>query len=169
VKSRSNGVRICCPLIAFSLLFLSHAGQVSAGEITVFMSQDRPAEIWSYGQGCALTMRMFKVGLFEIEAARSSTKTGALTTTRMTYFTGGAALAIPLPRITPYAGIGGGFFHQRRESVTDTGLLTAKLVGVRLRLADLIVLKAEYRHFDLDGNPLLVLDDRISIGAGIAF
>lgn len=87
----------------------------------------------------------------------------------MTYFTGAAALAVPLPKITPYIGVGAGVFHQRRENVTDTGFLHAKLAGIRLRLADLIVLKVEYRNFDLSGNPLLILDERVSIGAGIAF
>jgi len=31
------------------------------------------------------------------------------------------------------------------------------------------VLKAEYRKFDLSGPPLRPLDQRLSVGAGIAF
>jgi hypothetical protein len=157
-------------VIGLLVLATSHADHARAGEITVFVSKDNPTELWGYGHGASLTMRLLRVILFDIEAARNSSQTNPLSTaTSMTYFTGSVALALPLTKFTPYAGVGAGLFHQRRDPDTDLGTLETRIAGVRLRLADLIVLRAEYRRFELSGNPLLFIDNRFSIGAGIAF
>jgi hypothetical protein len=43
------------------------------------------------------------------------------------------------------------------------------VAGLKLNLGGLIVLKAEYRDFELPDEALLFLDSRWSIGAGITF
>ncbi len=42
------------------------------------------------------------------------------------------------------------------------------LAGVKLKLG-LLVVRAEYRTFELSGTPIIHLDHRIYVGAGISF
>jgi opacity protein-like surface antigen len=155
-------------LIALSLAVFALGGarEASAGEITVFVSSTRPRADWHYGEGAALTMGVLKVVLLDVEAARQS---GQASETRMTYFTGGAGLKLPMTRVTPYIGVGAGIYHQSQGDNWKLGTLSAFFAGAKLRLADLVVLRAEYRHLNLGGQPYLTPDYRLSLGAGIAF
>jgi hypothetical protein len=88
----------------------------------------------------------------------------------MTSFTVSALLAPPIGSLVPYGGIGYGVFRQTLGTASsDLGRVRALVVGVKLRLQDLIVLKAEYRRLELSGVPLVDMDSRVSFGAGIAF
>ena len=87
----------------------------------------------------------------------------------MTSFTASALLSPPIGGLIPYGGLGIGIFRQTLGSEADTGRLRALVLGVKLRVQDLLVLRAEYRRLELSGDPLLAMDDRISVGAGIAF
>jgi hypothetical protein len=153
----------CLVGLALGLLFPSLA---RAGEITVFLSSNSPREVWKTGQGAALTLGLLKVVQFEAEGARVASDAGDA---RMTYFTGSASAKLPFTHFTPYAGLGVGLYHQSQGDLWKIHALDAAFVGIRLRLADLIVLKGEYRTFALHGEPFLPLDNRISFGAGIAF
>jgi hypothetical protein len=87
----------------------------------------------------------------------------------MTSFTASAFLSPPIGGLIPYGGVGVGLFRQTLGSESDLGRLRALVLGVKLRLKDLIVLKGEYRRLELSGDPLLPMDSRVSFGAGIAF
>lgn len=137
-----------------------------AGEITIFASKSAPSAVWGTGQGALLSMGLLKVVLLEVEGARDLTDSGD---TRMTYFTCGAAIKPPLTKITPFAGVGAGLYYQSQAQGWRLRTLDSYYFGVKARLYDLIVLRAEYRHFVLRGSPYQTLDSRLSAGAGIAF
>ena len=149
-----------------ALASLSLPARCGAGEITVFVTQNSPRDVWRTGQGAALSLGLLKVVQFEAEGARVAGDAGDA---RLTYFTTGAALRLPLKTFTPYAGLGLGLYHQSQGDTWKISSLDATFVGVKLRLAELIVLKGEYRWIALHGKPALPLDSRLALGAGIAF
>jgi hypothetical protein len=138
----------------------------AAGDITAFLGVATPRERWSRGYGAALSSTWFKVLTFEGEAARMP---GDTTDSGMTSFTASAVISPPLKEFVPYGGIGYGLFRQTQGTDSDVGHLRALILGVKARIKDLVVLKAEYRRFDLSGPPLRPFDQRVSIGAGLAF
>src|SRR5438477_9560470 len=154
------------------ILALVLAGEVlfpaisDAGDITAFLAWAAPRENWSRGYGAAISSTWFKVLTFEGEAARMP---GLTTDSAMTSFTASAMISPPIKELTPYGGIGYGLFRQTTTSDSDIGRLRALILGVKTRIKDLLVLKAEYRRLDLSGTPLRTMDSRISVGAGIAF
>jgi hypothetical protein len=138
-----------------------------AGEILVFMSANEPRDIWQNGQGGALSLSFFRVLSFEAEGARGAVEPSD---GRITYFTGTAALNAPLFKgFTPYVGVGVGLFRETLDTASDMGTLRTTAFGLKVRVAELLVVRAEYRRFQLSGPPLLELESRLSIGAGIAF
>jgi opacity protein-like surface antigen len=138
-----------------------------AGDVTAFVALPSPSDRWNHGFGAALSSTWFNVITFEGEAARIP---GETTDTSMSSFTASALISPPIGALTPYGGIGVGLFRQNVGDVdSDTGRLTAWIVGAKVKLGGLIVLKAEYRRLDLSGTPLLDMDSRYSAGAGIAF
>jgi hypothetical protein len=138
-----------------------------AGEIVVFLSSNRPGDLWQGGQGASLSLGFFQVLSFEAEAARGAVKPSD---GRITYFTGTVALCAPFVRgFTPYAGVGVGLFHESYGTDTDVGTLRSTAFGIKVRLAELIVLRVEYRRLNLLGSPPLDLTSRLYVGAGIAF
>jgi hypothetical protein len=138
----------------------------AAGDITAFLSEGRPSETWERGYGAALSFSLFRLVVLEGEAARMP---AAGEERDMTSFTASALLALPAGKLTPYGGLGVGLFRQTDGPDSDTGTLRALIVGAKLTLGGLVVLKAEYRDFELSGEPLLQADSRISVGAGISF
>src|SRR5436190_9172203 len=142
------------------------AASAGAGDLTAFVALSTPRSNWARGYGAALSSTWFKVLTFEGEAARMP---GATTDAAMTSFTASALISPPIKALTPYGGIGYGLFRQTRASDSDIGRLRALIVGVKARIKDLVVLKAEYRKLELSGIPLIAADQRVSIGAGLAF
>ena len=160
-----------CVLLAglgLALLLTALPQAASAGEITLFWSRNSPRETWRDGLGATLTLGLVKVAQVEVEGARGL---DAANVQRITYFTGGAALKLPFTKITPFAGVGVGVYHQ---SVGDSWMINthaATFVGVKARIADLLVLRGEYRRLQMHGlsTPFQPLESRITLGAGIAF
>jgi hypothetical protein len=151
--------------LAFALVAAA-ADPAAAGDVTVFVALPSPTETWGRGYGAALSSTWFRVLTFEGEAARVPGKTPDA---GMTSFTASALLSPPIGSLIPYGGVGVGLFRQTLGTESDLGRLRALVLGVKLRLQDLIVLKAEYRRLELSGDPLLTMDSRVSFGAGIAF
>jgi hypothetical protein len=152
---------------ALALAFLLASPAVArAGDVTVFATFPSPSENWNRGYGAALSSTWFRVITFEGEAARVPGETSDV---GMTSFTASALLSPPIGGLIPYGGFGIGIFRQTLGSEADTGRLRALVLGVKLRVQDLLVLRAEYRRLELSGDPLLAMDSRISVGAGIAF
>jgi hypothetical protein len=152
---------------ALAVAFVAACPTVArAGDITVFATFPSPSENWTRGYGAALSSTWFRVITFEGEAARVPGETSDV---GMTSFTASALLSPPIGGLIPYGGLGVGIFRQTLGSEADTGRLRALVLGVKLRVQDLLVLRAEYRRLELSGDPLLAMDNRISVGAGIAF
>jgi hypothetical protein len=152
--------------VGFGLGLLAAAAPARAGDVTAFVCLPRPSDRWNHGFGAALSSTWFNVVTFEGEAARIP---GETTDTGMSSFTASALLSPPVGALTPYGGVGFGLFRQNVGSDSDIGRLKAWIVGAKVKLGGLIVLKAEYRRLDLSGTPLIGMDSRISAGAGIAF
>jgi hypothetical protein len=147
-------------------LILIAAPSADAGEITVFASSDMPRAQWNYGQGGALSLGLFRVISLEVEGARSLAKDGD---TRMTYFTFGAGLKLPVTSITPFAGMGVGIYYQSQPGVWKLHTFDSYFAGAKTRIKDLVIVRAEYRHYVLRGTPYRPFEGRLSLGAGIAF
>jgi opacity protein-like surface antigen len=153
--------------LVLGLGFLAPAPPAHAGDVTAFVALPSPSDRWNHGFGAALSSTWFNLVTFEGEAARIP---GESTDTSMSSFTASALLSPPIGALTPYGGIGVGLFRQNIGNFeSDTGRLTAWIVGAKVKLGGLIVLKGEYRRLDLSGTPLLDMDNRYSAGAGIAF
>src|SRR5687767_13086542 len=152
--------------LGLGLLALAPSAPARAGDVTAFVALSSPSDRWERGFGAALSSTWFNVVTFEGEAARIP---GETTDTDMSSFTASALLSPPVGALTPYGGVGVGLFRQNVGSESDIGRLKAWIVGAKVKLGGLVVLKAEYRRLDLSGTPLLDMDSRISAGAGIAF
>jgi len=153
------------PLLAFFVLF-GLMRPVRAGDITAFVARPSPGDTWATGYGATLSTSWFGVLNLEGEGARLP---GDDPDASMTSFTASALIAPPIGSLTPYGGLGVGLFRQALGSKHDTGTLKALVLGVKLKVGGMLVIKGEYRRYDLSGDPLLPLDHRLSAGAGITF
>jgi hypothetical protein len=137
-----------------------------AGDVTAFVAFPSPTERWNHGFGAALSSTWFNIASFEGEAARVP---GETTDTSMSSFTVSALLSPPIGVFTPYGGLGIGLYRQSAGDVSNTGRLKALIVGAKVKLGGLVVLKAEYRKYDFSDLPLVEMDSRVSAGAGLSF
>ena len=147
------------------MISMALPGLARAGDITAFIAQPAPTDVWGRGYGATLSSTWFTALSLEAEAARlSADRTDAA----MTSFTAAALLAPPIGVLTPYGGFGFGVFRGTLGPVSDTGTLRAFILGAKVKLG-LVVIKGEYRRITLSGTPLLDMTARISAGAGISF
>ena len=160
-----SGLRRLPWLIALAVLGLP-APPARAGDIVAFLSDGRPDEVWDRGYGAALSFSFFRIATFESEAARQP---GIGDNRDITSFTVSGLLSPPIGKLVPYAGLGVGLYRQSAGDVSDNGTLRVLVAGLKISLGGLIVLKAEYRDFELPDEALLLLDSRWSVGAGISF
>src|SRR4051812_26732868 len=142
------------------------ASDAEAGDVTIFTSRGQPSENWENGYGAALSSTWFRLATFEAEVARASGKPGD---SGMTSFTGSALLSVPLAFVTPYGGVGIGLFRQTLGADSHTGHLRAFVLGAKIHVGGLIVVRGDYRRIDLSGTPLIQLDHRLAGGVGITF
>jgi hypothetical protein len=142
------------------------SGPAQAGDVTAFVAIPRPSERWNRGFGAALSSTWFNVVSFEGEAARIP---GQTTDTGMSSFTASALLSPPVGFFTPYGGVGVGLFRQTVGTQSDIGRLKAYVVGAKVKLGGLVIVKGEYRRLDLSGTPLIGMTSRLSAGAGLSF
>jgi outer membrane protein with beta-barrel domain len=138
----------------------------AAGDVTAFVALPSPTDTWGTGYGAAISSTWFKVLNFEGEGARLP---GDSADASMTSFTGSALVAPPVGIFTPYGGLGIGLFRQTLGTLSDTGVVRALVLGVKVKIGPVLVVKGEYRRLSLSGEPLLEMTHRISAGAGIAF
>jgi hypothetical protein len=151
---------------AFAFLGLSAAAPAAhAGDVTAFMTFASPSDAWARGYGAGLTSTWFGVIGLEAEAARIPLESAEGT---MTSFTGSALLAPPIGMLIPYGGVGIGVYRQSVSNVGETSTLRTFVLGAKVKVG-LLVVRADYRHLNLSGDPLLPMDRRVSIGAGITF
>lgn len=163
-----KALRVSAPAVGAALVLagLAAPSPASAGDVTAFVAYPRPSGAWNRGFGAALSSTWFNVLSFEGEAARIP---GETTDAGMTSFTASALLAPPIGVLTPYGGLGIGVYRQNIGDDSETGRLRALILGAKVKLGGLIVVKGEYRRLDLSDEALMPMDERISAGAGIAF
>jgi hypothetical protein len=148
------------------LLSVLAAPPAWAGDVTAFVAWPQPSQNWARGYGATLSSTWFSLLALEGEAARLPGSDPAVT---MTSFTASALLAPPIGFLTPYGGLGIGVFRQADANQSDTGTLRALVLGLKVKIGPLFVLKGEFRNLGLSGTPLLTSKNRYSVGAGISF
>jgi hypothetical protein len=158
---RNPRIPILCSVLLFGL-----AGRAHAIELTGFLSRGSPGVDWGTGYGGTFTTGWFHVVALEAEYAHQP---GANPGVSIDSFTGDALLAPPIGFVTPYGGVGVGLYHQSTLSDSDTGTLRALILGAKVKVVGLIVLKVEYRRMDLSSSALVPFHHRVSAGAGISF
>jgi hypothetical protein len=165
VYNRGRMLRRLAPLLPL-LLVLGASAPTSAGEVSAFVGVSSPGETWARTLGGTFSTTWFQVLALEGELARTR---GEREDDGMTSITGSALVAPPIGVFTPYAGLGIGAFRQTSlGDLSDHGVLRAFIVGVKLKLG-LAVVRGEYRQINLGEEPLLPMDRRVSLGAGISF
>ena len=155
--------------VGLALLVTAAPQGAQAGEITLFWARNSPRATWRDAEGATLTLGLAKVAQLEVEGARGLDTESV---SRLTYFTAGAALKVPFTKVSPFAGLAVGVYHQSLGDDWKIGTLGAEFAGIKVRIADLIVLRGEYRRLQLhglSGTPFHPLDSRVALGAGIAF
>jgi hypothetical protein len=157
--------RRALPFVLAVPFLAAAAPRAAAGDVTAFVTFPSPSEHWSRGVGAALTSTWFGTIGLEAEAARIPLE-GAEGT--MTSFTGSVLLAPPLGALVPYGGVGIGVYRQSVSDLGETSTVRTFVLGAKVKLG-LLVVKADYRGLKLSGDPLLPMDRRLSIGAGISF
>ena len=153
-------------VVAVLALLPGLAGPARAGDIVVFASWPTPTDEWGTGYGAAYSQTLIPLVGFEFEAGQQS---GALADESMTTFSASAFLVPPIGPLTPYGGLGFGFFRQKVGERSDTGTYHALILGAKLKLGGLLVLRGDWRRISLSGEPLIDVDYRVSIGAGLSF
>jgi hypothetical protein len=126
-----------------------------------------PQATWSRGYGGSLGVRVLGLVTFEGEAMRLPIE-ALKPDGSVVAFTAAALISPPLELIVPYGGLGVGLFRQTSGDLSDTGRLSALILGVRAKLGPAFA-RAEFRSYSLPDNPLLPLDKRYSLGLGLSF
>lgn len=135
-------------------------------EAVVFLSGASPEVRWSRGYGAAVGFGLLKLAAFEAEVARQP---GSAPDSGMISLTGAALLAPSFGSFVPFIGLGAGFQRQNTARASDYGTHSAFIVGAKLKLAGILVLRVEWRKLGLAGTPLIPFDDRFSGGVGASF
>jgi hypothetical protein len=134
--------------------------------VTVFTARSQPSENWGSGYGATLSSTWFRFATFEAEVARMDAK---VADSGMTSFTGSALLTVPLAFVTPYGGVGVGLFRQTRVGDSDVGNLKAFILGAKIHIGGILVIRGDYRQLSLSGPPMIAMDQRFAAGVGITF
>lgn len=135
-------------------------------EAVVFISGASPEIVWKRGYGGMVGFSLLKLAAFEVEVARQP---GAVLDSGMISLTGAALLAPSFGAFVPFIGLGAGVQREENASRSDNGTHSALIVGAKVKLAGILVIRVEWRKLGLAGTPLLPFDDRFSGGVGVSF
>ena len=141
----------------------------SAGELAAFAAWGRPGEAWGMGFGGSFTLYFFNIVGVELEGARQPIAVGDA---RMITISGRALVAPSSGRFVPYGGLSIGGYNQSSGSNLiqyDWGTLSGAFLGLKLKLPAGLIAKGEYDWIHLSGQPLIPMDARYSLAAGISF
>ncbi len=161
VRSRAGASRLVL-LLALTVIPAPARGL----EAVVFISGASPEIVWSRGYGGMVGFGLLKLAAFEVEVARQP---GAVAESAMISLTGAALLAPSFGAFVPFIGIGAGVQREESASTSDHGTHSALIVGAKVKLAGVLVIRVEWRKLGLAGTPLLPFDDRFSGGVGVSF
>ena len=145
---------------------MASARPASAGDVIAFVAFPSPTDTWGRGFGAAISSTWFKILNFEGEGARLP---GDSNDVNMTSFMGAALVAPSVGFLTPYGGRAIGVFRQSLGTLSDTGVIRALVLGVKVKVGPVLVVKGEYRRLTFSGAPPIEMTHRVSAGAGIAF
>src|SRR5262245_62041494 len=118
------------------------ASPARAIEAVVFLSGASPEVTWSRGIGGMVGFGFLKLAAFEAELAHQP---GERLDSGMTSVTGCALFAPSFGPIVPFIGVGVGAQHQTLGTRSDYSTHSAFVVGVKLKLGGLLVLRGEWR------------------------
>jgi hypothetical protein len=163
LRSTSSMLIVLAVLLGASV---APARPAAAGDVIVFVALPYPTDTWDRGWGAAISSTWFRILNFEGEGARLP---GDTADASMTSFMGSALVAPSVGFLTPYGGLAFGLFRQTLGPLSETGTLRALVLGVKVKVGPVIVVKGEYRRLSFSGDPLLEMTHRVSAGAGIAF
>jgi hypothetical protein len=161
VRSRAGASRVAL-ILAITFIPAPAPGL----EALIFLSGASPEIVWQRGYGGMVGFGLLKLAAFEVEVARQP---GAVLESSMISMTGAALLAPSFGAFVPFVGIGAGVQRQENATTSDHGTHSAFIVGAKVKLAGVLVLRAEWRKLGLAGTPLLAYDDRFSGGIGVSF
>jgi hypothetical protein len=161
VKSRAGASRLAL-ILALTLLPAPARGL----EALIFVSGASPEIVWKRGYGGMVGFGFLKLAAFEVEVARQP---GAVLDSGMISMTGAALFAPSFGAFVPFIGIGAGFQREENAATSDYGTHSAFIVGAKVKLAGVLVLRGEWRRLGLAGTPLLAFDDRFAGGVGVSF
>lgn len=135
-------------------------------EATVFASDATPRETWDLGAGAEATFGILKFFGWSAELARQPNPLEAPLTT----LTVSAFVSMPLGKFRLYGGVGAGLSRQAEGDAFegDTGTHRVLVVGLKRTFSEVLLLKAEYRRFDLGDDAPMALRHRFSLGAGLS-
>ena len=157
------------PLLALACAaaaVLVPSAPAAAGDVIVFAALPSPTDTWNHGWGAAISSTWFHILNFEGEGARLP---GDSADASMTSFMGSALVAPPVGFLTPYGGLAIGVSRQTLGPLSNTGVIRALVVGLKVKIGPVFVIKGDYRRLSFSGAPLLEMTNRVSAGAGIAF
>ena len=145
---------------------LLSAPPAAAGDVIVFAAFPSPSDTWSHGYGASISSTWFRILNFEAEGARLP---GDSIDASMTSFMGSALVAPPVGFLIPYGGLAIGVSRQSLGPLSDTAVVRALVLGLKVKIGPVFVIKGDYRRLSFSGAPLLDMTHRVSAGAGIAF
>jgi hypothetical protein len=160
-QSRAGASRLALVLALAAL-----PAPARALEAVVFISGASPEVLWKRGYGGMVGFGLLKLAAFEVEVAHQP---GAVPDSGMISLTGAALLAPSFGAFVPFIGIGAGVQREEDAATSDHGTHSAFIVGAKVKLAGILVLRVEWRKLGLAGTPLLAFDDRFSGGVGVSF
>ena len=153
-------------LVACAACVVAPSRPAAAGDVIVFAALPSPTDTWNHGWGAAISSTWFRILNFEGEGARLP---GDSADANMTSFMGSALVAPPVGFLTPYGGLAIGVSRQTLGPLSNTGVIRALVLGVKVKIGPVFVVKGDYRRLSFSGAPLLEMTHRVSAGAGIAF
>jgi len=151
---------------AFALIALLAASSGRAGDVTVFVARPDPSEPWREGFGATLGAGILGLGALEVEAVRFAADGPE---GDMTSFSGTALIAPSVGPLVPFAGLGLGLYRQSLGSASQTDVVRSFAAGLKINVGRVFVIRGEYRRLTFAGTPLIEMDRRYSLGAGIQF
>jgi hypothetical protein len=156
--------RLSC--VALVVLGLGGARAASPAEISAFVINSEPGDVWKHGYGGALTITLFNIVGGEIEGAWQG---GEALDTSVGTVAAKAYLGPSIGRFVPYLGIGAGGYRQSLPAKTDQGSYGLVFAGAKLKFPFGLVIRGEYQWVSMPEEVSVPLDNRYVIAAGLSF
>src|SRR6185503_20354587 len=138
MKREWNARRLVLALTAAAAALLPSGRPAAAGDVTAFVTFPSPTDTWAHGYGASISSTWFRILNFEAEGARLP---GDSIDASMTSFMGSALVAPPVGFLTPYGGLAIGVSRQTLGPLSNTGVIRALVVGLKVKIGPVFVIK----------------------------